>query len=58
MPDISMTNTPSGSGTTQALDKPKATAGGGGSDGKKRFEVKKVGATSVWDLTKRFWRLT
>lgn len=41
-----MTDAPSGSGSAQikkALGKSKATSGDGGTDGKKRFEVKKVG---------------
>jgi hypothetical protein len=50
MADIDATDAPSGSGSTQvkqALGKSKATAGEGGSDGKKRFEVKKVGPNTV-----------
>lgn len=46
MADIDMIDAPSGSGSAQikkALGKSKATLGEGGSDGKKRFEVKKVG---------------
>lgn len=46
MADIDMTDAPSGSGSAQvkkALGKLKATPGEGASDGKKRFEVKKVG---------------
>jgi RING-box protein 1 len=48
MADIDMTDAPSGSGSGSAgvkksLGKAKAAAGEGGADGKKRFEVKKVG---------------
>jgi hypothetical protein len=46
MADIDMADAPSGSGSAQvkkAFGKPKATPGDGASDGKKRFEVKKVG---------------
>ncbi len=48
MADIDMTDAPSGSGSgsaqvKKALGKSKATPGEGASDGKKRFEVKKVG---------------
>jgi E3 ubiquitin-protein ligase RBX1 len=46
MADIDMTDAPSGSGSApvkKALGKAKAASGEGGSDGKKRFEVKKVG---------------
>jgi hypothetical protein len=46
MADIDMIDAPSGSGSAQikkALGKSKATQGEGSSDGKKRFEVKKVG---------------
>lgn len=46
MADIDMTDAPSGSGSAQSkksLGKSKATSGEGASDGKKRFEVKKVG---------------
>jgi hypothetical protein len=46
MADIDMTDAPSGSGSAQvkkSLGKSKATPGEGASDGKKRFEVKKVG---------------
>ena len=45
-----MTDAPSGSGSTAAkksLGKAKAATGESGSDGKKRFEVKKVGASST-----------
>jgi hypothetical protein len=51
MADIDMTDAPSGSGSAQvkkALGKSKATPGEGASDGKKRFEVKKVGHNSFW----------
>jgi hypothetical protein len=46
MADIDMTDAPSGSSSAQAkkaLGKSKATPGEGALDGKKRFEVKKVG---------------
>jgi hypothetical protein len=49
MADIDMTDAPSGSGTNtvkKPLGKAKATAGDNGSDGKKRFEVKKVRRSS------------
>jgi hypothetical protein len=49
MADIDMTDAPSGSGTNtvkKSLGKAKATAGDNGSDGKKRFEVKKVRRSS------------
>jgi hypothetical protein len=50
MADIDMTDAPSGSGSAQvkkAFGKSKATPGEGASDGKKRFEVKKVGAQQL-----------
>jgi hypothetical protein len=46
MADIDMADAPSGSGSAQnkkAISKSKAMPGDGASDGKKRFEVKKVG---------------
>ena len=46
MADIDMTDAPSGSGSAtvkKSIGKAKAAAGEGGLDGKKRFEVKKVG---------------
>ena len=46
MADIDMTDAPSGSssvGVKKSMGKTKAATGEGGADGKKRFEVKKVG---------------
>jgi hypothetical protein len=45
MADVDMTDAPSASGSApgrKVAGKPKAAAGDGGVDGKKRFEVKKV----------------
>jgi hypothetical protein len=44
MADVDMTDAPSGSTAPakEATSKPKTSAGDGGADGKKRFEVKKV----------------
>jgi hypothetical protein len=50
MADIDMMDAPSGSGSTQfkkAPGKSKAIPGEGGADGKKRFEVKKVGQNQL-----------
>ena len=50
MADIDMTDAPSSSSSApvkKPLGKSKAAPGEGGSDGKKRFEVKKVGQLSL-----------